>query len=113
MTSRAGALLVTSLALLLLPASSGAAGWDTAPLPLSAESDVSPDLGPVVETTDDGAAWVMWAENPDQDNDSDVIVIRVGPDGVPGERRVLTTTDPRYFGAIALAPLPGGDVRVA
>ena len=113
MTTRAGALLATSLALMVLPASSEAAGWDPAPLPVSPGSGVSPDLGPVVETTDDGAAWVMWAENPDQDLDSDVIVIRVGPDGVPGERRVLTTTEPRYFGAIALAPLPGGDVRVA
>ena len=113
MTTRAGALLVTCLAMLLLPASSGAAGWDPTPLPLSPATDTSPELGPFVETTDDGAAWVMWAEDPDEDIDSDVVVVRVGPDGVPGERRVLTDSEPGYYGAIALAPLPGGDVRVA
>ena len=113
MTSRAAALVAASLALLLLPAVGHAAGWDPTPLPLSPSSDASPQLGPLVEMTDDGAAWVMWADDPDQNNQFDVAVRRIGPDGVPGERRVLTTTDPSYYGAIGLAPLPGGDVRVA
>jgi hypothetical protein len=67
----------------------------------------------VVETTDDGATWVMWAEDPDQSGLSDVVVRRIDAAGVPGERRVLGTTSPQFNGSVALAPLPQGDVRVA
>src|SRR5258705_4591452 len=95
-------------ALATAPASADASGWDSTPLPLSGLADTSPPLGPIVETTDDGATWVMWAEGPGS-GPSDVVVRRIGPDGVPGDRRVVTTTDPGYYGAIALAPLPGGD----
>lgn len=114
MSLRAALAATTVLAALAMaPAPAGAAGWDPTPLVLSPISDSSPQLGPLVETTDDGAVWVMWAEDRDQDNQFDVVVRRVGVDGVPGERRVVTSTDPSYFGSIALAPLPGGDVRVA
>src|SRR3954470_5371519 len=103
------ALAVTSVlaALATLPASAGAAGWDSTPLPLSEQADTSPPLGPIVETTDDGATWVMWVEGPGS-GPSDVVVGRIGPDGVPGDRRLLTPPDPGYYGAIAMAPLPGG-----
>jgi hypothetical protein len=80
---------------------------------LTSESDGSPTLTPAVETTDDGATWVMWTEDPDHSGQSDVVVRRIDPDGVPGERRVLSTTTNQFTGSVALAPLPGGDVRVA
>jgi hypothetical protein len=83
------------------------------PLRLTPESDGAPTLTPVVETTDDGATWVMWAEDPDDSGHSDVVVRRIDPAGVPGERRVLSTTTNQFTGSVALAPLPGGDVRVA
>src|SRR4051795_12860270 len=113
MTSRAAAFVAVSLASVLLPASAGADGWDPVPLALSPESEHPPTLSPVVETTDDGATWVMWTEDPDQSGLSDVVVRRIDPAGVPGEPRVLGTASPQFNGSVALAPLPQGDVRVA
>ena len=114
MSLRAALAAVTVLAALAtVPAASGAAAWDSTPLLLSPESDHPPKLGPLVETTDDGASWVMWAEDPDNSNLSDVVVRRIDPNGVPGQPRVLTSTSPQFNGSIALAPLPNGDVRVA
>src|SRR4051812_22306960 len=113
MTSRAAASVAVSVASVLCPASSAGDGWDPAPLPLTPESDGSPTLTPAVETTDDGATWVMWAEDPDDSGHSAVVVRRIDPAGVPGERRVLSTTATQFTGSVALAALPGGDVRVA
>src|SRR6478672_6292848 len=113
MTSRVAAFVAVSLASVLCPASSAGDGWDPVPLPLTEDSDGSTTLAPVVETTDDGATWVMWTEDPDHSGPSDVVVRRIDPAGIPGERRVLSTTSPGFNGSIALAPLPGGDVRVA
>ena len=92
MTSRAAAFMAVSLASVLCPASSAGDGWDPAPLRLTSEADGSPTLTPAVETTDDGATWVMWTEDPDHSGQSDVVVRRIDPDGVPGEPRVLSTT---------------------
>jgi hypothetical protein len=113
MRVRAAAAAIMVLAgLAAVPGAAAAAGWDTTPLPLSATSDTSPTLGPVVETTDDGAAWVAWTDGQGS-GPSQVVVRRIGPDGIPGAERVLTATGPGYNGAIALAPLPGGELRVA
>jgi hypothetical protein len=111
--TRAAAAVTTVLAALgAVTASAAAAGWDATPLPLTAPSDNSPTLGPVVEATDDGATWVVWTDGQGT-GPSQVLVRRISPDGVPGEERVLTANSPGYNGALALAPLPGGDVRVA
>jgi hypothetical protein len=100
-------------ALATAPPGAGAAGWDSTPLLLSPLSDHPPTLAPIVETTDDGASWVMWAEDPDSSGLSDVVVRRIDANGIAGELRVLTSTSPQFNGSIALAPLPDGDVRVA
>ena len=106
--------LLAALALLAVtPGSAAAAGWDPTPLEVSPASESSPSLGPVVETTDDGAVWVAWSEDRDNSGQSDVIVRRIGADGVPGEPRVLTSSSPQYFGSISLAPAPDGEMRVA
>src|SRR5258705_10831583 len=114
MSVRAALAVVTVLAALALaPAAAGAAAWDSTPLLLSPLSDHPPTLAPLVETTDDGASWVMWAEDPDSSGLSDVVVRRVDPNGIPGQLRVLTSTSPQSSGSIALAPLPNWEVRGA
>src|SRR3954470_15933478 len=97
------ALAVTTVvaALAAVPAAAGAAGWDSAPLLLTPESEHPPTLAPLVETTDDGASWVMWAEDPDSSGLSDVMVRRIDPNGVPGQLRLLTSTSPQFNGSIA------------
>ena len=107
------AVVTTLAALLALPAGACAAAWDSTPLLLSPLSEHPPTLAPIVETTDDGASWVMWAEDPDSSGLSDVVVRRIDASGIPGQLRVLTSTSPQYNGSIALAPLPNGNVRVA
>lgn len=103
------------LALALAPVTAtAAAGWDPQPLTLAGPLYESPRSGPVVETTDDGAVWVAWLAYDGTTAQTSVVVRRISPEGVPGEPRVL---DPGNFtfqsGMVALAPLPGGDVRVA
>jgi hypothetical protein len=112
MTLRWAAAVITVLAASVpMTASAAAAGWDTTPLFLTAPSDDALTLGPLVETTDDGAAWVAWSDGSGT-GPSQVLVRRITADGVPGAQRVLTATAPGYNGAISMAALPGGDVRV-
>src|SRR5258705_6080875 len=102
------ALAVTTVlaALAAVPASAGASGWDITPLPLSGQADLSPPLGPIVESTDDGGIWVMWVEGPGS-GPSDVVVRRVRTHGVPGGRRLLPTARSRLLRGLADGTVPG------
>ena len=114
MRVRTGLAAITVLAgLMVAPGAAAGAGWDLTPLALSPATQNSPALSPVAETTDDGATWVMWTEDPDNSGLSDVVVRRIDPNGVAGQVRTLSTSSPQYNGSFALAPLPGGAVRVA
>jgi hypothetical protein len=114
MGRRGAAAALTILASsVLTAASAAAAGWDATPLPVSTSMTNLAPLGPFVETTDDGAAWVAWSDGQYGPGLAHVLVRRISPGGVVGEERVLTDSSPGNNGAIALAPLPGGDVRIA
>ena len=97
-------------AALVAPAAAAAAppGWDATPLKVQAGFTDNPRSGPIVETSDDGAAWVVWGTSA-----GELVVRRVTAGGAVGAARVLTTSHPTNSNPIALAAAPGGAMRIA
>lgn len=108
--------LVVVLAALTAAPAAGAASlpaWDATPLTLAGPLYEAPRSGPVVEITDDGAVWVAWLVYDAAAGATTVTAQRISPDGVPGEQRVLLSSAFTYSsGQLAIAPLPGDEVRV-
>lgn len=109
-------ILIASVAVLVLalPASAGAATWDTTAL------DLSPGYGSgvwamAVAPTDDGAVWATWAVDPSgAGGNVSVFARRVSADGVPGAIRTLLADGPLGGqSSVAMVAVPGGGVRVA
>ncbi len=93
------------------PASGLAAGWDATPLEVDANAGQAPSTTKLA-LSDDGAIWVASVEDPRQTGTKELVVRRVDARGHVGARRVLGTSQASYP-SIALAPVAGGDVRVA
>lgn len=108
----AAALLCAALAL-PTAATATPAGWDATELVIPDGATDFISVGPVGETSADGAIWVAWCETPSGDP-TRLVARRISPDGEVGAVRVLSTTVPGGFNCtLALSRVGADAMRIA